>query len=379
MNCRRCGAYWKEGNISSTINNCPICDNNFQKEPEHRGFDIITELLQFLIAQNGIGYWNNKKGLNGYLNDYFPDRIKERADISNLLDKEFGNKMIEWYKNMPPQDVIVQDIMSLGIQDRINEYTSGIMYLLGAIKIGGTNFIEPQYYEEYARNCSDIRYKILALEKALKYGADDEIALKLSEIQMNVDNVKGLRLLQELSEKGNVNALLKLAKITEQGIFIERDYKKVTEYLVRAEQKKSAEGIYQLGRLYLLGRGVPRNRQKAIELLEKASHENHEKANYQLYGIYYNSNCSLQQVALNKLQNSAKSGYVPAMYEFALHLLYGENVVENIPMAVSLLEACANNGMEEAEEKLCYIFSVGYKVEKDKFKALQWKNKLMGE
>ena len=95
-----------------------------------------------------------------------------------------------------------------------------------------------------------------------------------------------------------------------------------------------------------------------------------------MYSRYYEKN-STKELAIDKLKMAAESKYLPAMYEYALHLLYGEQVTEDVTKAIEMLEECALLGKEEAIEKLRFIYSTGYKVIKDKVKALEWKARLM--
>lgn len=379
MNCKRCGASWKLGNISPKIDSCPVCDINFRYAPDYREFETIVELLQFLITQYGVDYWSNARGINGYLNDYFPEKTEIRNKIKFLLEKDFGKKIAEWYLNNPNREDIIHFFQTMQFQGDNDNFIDGIMFLVGASKSEGTDIESPIFYKTFAQGCLNIEYKIAALEKAVRYGADDKIELELTDLKMSISDEVGLNSLQNLAERGNVNSLLRLAKIYEQGKVVERDYSKVIEYLNKAVLNNSAEGMFQLGRLYLLGWGVLKTKEKAIELFEKASEQNHVKANYQLYFVYYNENVDQKTLAIEKLKVAAEAGYLPAMYEYALHLLYGEQVSEDIPIAISLLESCALQGNVDAIEKLRYIYSIGYKVPRDKMKALEWQDKLMGE
>lgn len=196
MYCIRCRASWEMGNVLSEIDKCPICDEDFLYAPENRGFDTILELLQFLIAHNGVDYWNNEKGINGYLNDYFPNQVETRTQVRNLLEKGFNKKMIEWYSDTPQEDLVIQEIESLAVSEHIDEYVSGIMSLLGKNKHTGTCLNQPDYYEDYAEKGIDKKYVIMALEKAVLYGADEEVALKLSIMELNVDKVQGIERLK---------------------------------------------------------------------------------------------------------------------------------------------------------------------------------------
>lgn len=377
LKCKRCGASWILGNLSLKRDCCPICDINLNVQSEYREYETVIELLQVLIEQNGIDFWNNDRAINGYLNDYFPEKIEIRDKIRFLLDNKFNNQIIYWYHNPPSRDEIMNALEGEHAGNMAdNQFIDGIMALVETYKNEGTNFENPSFYKEYAQKCVNMKFKEVALEKAVQCGADEQTELELAEFKLAVGEKDGIDILQRLAEKDNVNSLLRLAKMYEQGKFINRDYSKEIECLNKAISKNSAEGMFQLGRLYMLGWGMPKSKEKAVELFEKASEYNHEKANYQLYSVYYNEN--REQIALEKLKHAADSGYVPAMYEYALHLLYGEHITENVSTAVSILNACALQGNTEAIEKLRYIYSVGYKVPQDKLKALEWQEKLKG-
>lgn len=378
MKCKSCGAFWKIGNISPEVDICPVCDVDFIKNPETREFESITELLYFLINKNGIEYWANDKGINGYLNDYFPEKIEIRNDIKLLLEQGFSRWIIEWYSIRPSREEIKKKIDEVSFYGNVDEFIDSIMFLVGSLIKEGTVVTSPAFYKEYAATCLDIEKKVIALKKAIQYGADEETELELANLKITIDSEAGLKILQNLAERGNVEALLRLAKIYESGVGVQQDYQREIEYLNKAILNNSAEAMFQLGRLYMLGLGFAKNKQTAIELFERAAEQRHVKANYQLYFVYCDKGSEYRKLALEKLQISAETGYLPAMYEYAIHLLYGEYISENVTMAISILESCALQGYEEAIEKLRYIYSVGYKVSKDRLKALEWQEKLIG-
>lgn len=378
MKCKRCGASWELGNLSPKMDSCPVCDIDFIDESENREFESIIELLQFLILKNGVDYWSNDKGINGYLNDYFPEKTEARNTIKYLLEQGLGSIIIGWYKDQPSSEEIRKKIEEVSVHGNKNEIIDSIMFLIGNLHKKGTDLADPAFYKEYAATCLDTQKKIVALEKAIQYGADAETELELANLKMTISEEAGLNVLQGLAERGNVDALLRLAKIYEKGEGVRQDYPKEIECLNKAISQNSAEAMFQLGRLYMLGLGVAKKKQTAIELFERASEQRHVKANYQLYSAYYDGDSNQKQLALEKLQCSAESGYLPAMYEYAIHLLYGECISENTPLAISMLENCALKGCEEAVEKLRYIYSVGYKVQRDRLKALEWQDKLTG-
>lgn len=378
MKCKRCGASWELGNQAPRMDSCPVCDTVFAREPESREFETIIELLQFLIKKNGINYWSNDKGINGYLNDYFPEKTEVRSIIKYLLEQGLGGRIVDWYKTRPSREEIKKKIEEVSVYGTENEIIDSIMFLVGSLHKEGTDVTAPAFYKEYADTCLDTHKKIIALEKAIQYGADEETKLKLADLKMAINDETGLNILQSLAESDNVDALLRLAKIYEKGEGINQDYSKEIECLNKAISQGSSEAMFQLGRLYMLGWGIVKEKQKAIELFERASEQCHIKANYQLYFAYYDGDNTQKQLALEKLRCSAESEYLPAMYEYAIHLLYGESISENVPLAISMLEKCALKGYKEAVEKLRYIYSVGYKVQRDKFKAMEWQDKLIG-
>ena len=64
------------------------------------------------------------------------------------------------------------------------------------------------------------------------------------------------------------------------------------------------------------------------------------------------------------------------MYEYSLHLLYGDDVSQDVDSAIKFLEEAALRDDKDAISKLAYIYSVGFKVNKDMNKAKIYKEKL---
>lgn len=123
----------------------------------------------------------------------------------------------------------------------------------------------------------------------------------------------------------------------------------------------------QAGRLYL-GKGCDRDISKATDLFERSSKMGNAKSSYVLYKLQY-QDAEKKKAALENLRNAANKKYCPAMYDLAIHFLYGDDVEKDTEMAVRMLQECAEHGHTGAISKLYYLFSAGSEVKRDKEKA----------
>ena len=137
----------------------------------------------------------------------------------------------------------------------------------------------------------------------------------------------------------------------------------------------SNEALFNQGRKFYLGEGIAIDIPKAVESFSKSAELGNVKASYVLYKIYYQNQASTE-FAIQHLKKAADMNYLPAMYDYAIHLLYGDDVDKNTEKAIQLLDKCAKKGSQPAISKLFYLYRVGLGNKVDRKKAEEYRKLL---
>ena len=173
-----------------------------------------------------------------------------------------------------------------------------------------------------------------ALEKALSYyGDDDDTICALSDLKLRSNDIEGYKALIEKSASlGNDLSQYKMYEILKN----ENDTERAHYYLKESADRNNTIACFKM---YNLMCKEPDNVNMAIDFLIK----------------------------------SATNDYLPAMYDYAIRLLYGENVKEDASKAIALLKKCSDMGDIASKKKLWWIYSTGYKIKKDPLIAQKYK------
>ncbi len=376
MHCLKCGAKWSIGNVSPNIFVCPICDADFKEDEEQRGYDSVAEFLMCLILERGENICLNTLQIVGFLNDYYPEEFALREQIEKLLNSGIGDYVFRRRQRLDPTLDLQTIVNQAGLNDLYDAIETTTGFLTQTIEKEGSNFETASFYLDQADQLKGDRYKLVALEKASKISPDPYIFKRQADLLFEAKEYdKAVEALEKASEAGNEEVLLQLAAIYEKGDIVQKNYKRAVDLYSLLEKQDSTKGLYQMGRLYYLGNGVERSTAQAVEYLSRSAKKGYYKAQYFLYRILYKDN---SRVATDYLIKSAEQSYEPAMYDLAIHLLYGDDVKKDVYTAISLLEECAKLGNRDAASKLYYMYMTGYEVNSDKNKALHYK-KLLGE
>ncbi|RIA89714.1 hypothetical protein C1645_185166 [Glomus cerebriforme] len=137
-------------------------------------------------------------------------------------------------------------------------------------------------------------------------------------IGTNVNKQKAFELYQKAAGLENNVAQFELTTMYEDGEGVYKDYNKVFEITKKLADKKYLAGINRLGYCYYNGIGTNVNRQKACELFQKA----------------------------------AVLGNIIAQYNIALMYEYGYEVIKNIDLALYWYKKSAEQGEQDAKNKL---------------------------
>ena len=204
--------------------------------------------------------------------------------------------------------------------------------------------------------------------------ADDEegteesaLALARAELTYGIGVKEALLILNQLANAGSTEAMLIFAELFSKGMYYEKDERKAMRCLMRADELGDAEAAYQLGKRYRLGIGTAENEKYAIRYFFRASDRGHMGATYQLASIFFST--GRPEEGAEALKRCFDGGIEEAGYDYAMCLLYGDGVRQDVRRAVRLLEGLAASGDEEARAKLLFMYRTGFKVEKNLKKA----------
>ena len=152
--------------------------------------------------------------------------------------------------------------------------------------------------------------------------------------------------LEKKANNGDVESLIKLGELYEEGSSVEQNYKKAFEYYLKASEHGSNEATNYIGLLYQDGLGVERDYKKAFEYFKIASDNGYKYANSNLGFLYLNGlgvernfkeayarlivssdkNNYLINI-LEKINNGSKVVYLNNISEFNFDNLNDEDVV----------------------------------------------------
>ena len=368
MRCLKCNAQWNIGNKKVTFyDSCPICDADYAGNPELREFSSIEEFLQTLIIDKGNDICLETNMINAYLNDYFPVKAAERSDINILLLSGLGGvvkdvldgklALVDWFAKIKDIGTSTPRPIIIGILNRLS----------GIEKNSGSDFGSCDYYLDQYGNINDDS-KLLALNKALICDKNDQRVLNLlaKHNLVNGDSKQAIKYLEQSASTGDVEAIYLLADYYLKGVKVKKDKKKAEEYLNTALSRGDQNAIFKLGLLHMTPPDVDLN--KATDYFLKAASSGRAEANYMLYTLIYKYTDSKND-AITYLLRAVQQNYTPAIYDYSIHLLYGDDVSENVNYAIQLLDSIASKGHQDAIDKLHYMYYTGFKVAKNKEKA----------
>lgn len=376
MHCLKCGASWITGNEKPIISSCPVCDTDYNNYIEYRGYDSIREFLLCLLHEQGDAVCKNTLQITSLLNDYFPQETAVRRQIESLLNNGLGEAVYQYKMDVSKRVDISEIVKKSNVSISLELLVDTVEYLTNKRLEKASPVNTAEFYLNQAATLQNEAYKSIALEKANKIRPQADSLRKQADILFSLGkNRDAILVLEQAANVNDEDALLLLAEIYEAGEKVPTDYKRAFSYLKRLEGNGSSEGMYQIGWYYYLGYGVEKDMNQAIHYFSKAAEDNNERALYALYKVLYQDNAN---VAVDYLRRAADLKHVPAMYDMAIHLLYGDNVSKNVKTAIGLLEKCADKNYGSAISKLSYMYMVGYEVPADKEKAQNYKMMLGG-
>ncbi|MCR5836007.1 MAG: sel1 repeat family protein [Lachnospiraceae bacterium] len=340
MRCRRCNAKWNIGNQRPILSLCPICEADYSEYPLLKGYDSIAEFLYELrLDQTDI--FGESRRLLAYINDYFPQETAIRDGIKDLYDFGLKDVLRSYLDGKMSEDEFVSFVKANTVEPIGTTIVNIIQFVFVVYSEYGTDYNLPEYYSGVIGEIKD-KYQIKALEKA--------------------------------ADAGDKESQYRLAVKYKEGIGFQKDLDKAQALLFKASEQGYSEADYLLAELK---RELGKNEDEIIDCLRKAANNDNVKAQCRLYYELYKNKGDIDE-AINYLKKAASLNYAPAMYEYSLHLLYGDDVEQDVEAAIKYMEAAAAEDEKDAISKLAYIYSVGYLVNKDVKKAKLYKDKLGG-
>lgn len=328
MKCKCCNARWNIGNINPHISNCPVCGKSYVSDKDIRIIENYKELFIVLLNEEGRDICNNSKRIIGFVKDYFPEKYETNQLIIDLLDVKLGTRIYDFLGGKGNYNSVIGVIDSIDTGEKKLMIQKCVNFLCGIDEESYSTSDKDFYVSQIERLNTD-EYKIRAIEKALGYGDDTALIETLIELKKKVGDIQEAeKLIKKNAELGSGIALYQMAC----KLILEKQY------------------------------------DEAIAKLEDAAKIDETQSCFKLYKLLYRNN-SKRKEAIKYLKQASDNKYIPAMYEYSVHLLYGDDVKEDIDTAISMLEYCAEGDYLDAKSKLRYIYSVGYKVSKDRDRA----------
>ena len=200
--------------------------------------------------------------------------------------------------------------------------------------------------------------------------AASALRLAVAEIDTGVDAREGLTILNQLANGDNVEAIRKFAELFSEGRYYRKDEQRAMECLKRADELGDPVAPYLIGRRYRLGIGTAKNKDLAIRYFLRAADRGNLRAEYQLAVACFEQKHPAEGAAA--LEHCYKGGVREAGYDYAMCLLYGDGLRQNTEKAVAVLEKLAEDGDDDAREKLAFMYRSGFKVKPDPKKAARY-------
>ena len=91
---------------------------------------------------------------------------------------------------------------------------------------------------------------------------------------------QALKMLADLAEKGNADAMNGLGSFYYRGLGVDKDYAKATRWFAKAAEKGQVQAMYSLGCCSYQGHGVPKDMAASLRWFTKAGEQGHAEGAY---------------------------------------------------------------------------------------------------
>lgn len=247
--------------------------------------------------------------------------------------------------------------------------TQGIGYLERAAEAGARDAIE-QLGDLYASGgygiAPDPGKARETYEQAVKAGSLQALA-SLGQLLLNTDftaegQKRGLEMLEQAAEAGQVSAATRLAEIYLGGLGVEPDVEKVMHYYGVGLINGSAGATLGIGDALRVGtRQLAANPKVAMELFQRAADTGDKGAVRRIASMYLNGESVAQDVARAEqmLTELAEAGDAQSLVELGDLYRDGTYVVADLPKAVGFYERASALNYNAGTTRLASLYLTG--------------------
>ena len=235
------------------------------------------------------------------------------------------------------------------------EGNSEAQHYIELIKKTGYN-TEPSYEDGKAAYLKNDFKRALEILKPLAEGGDSWSQYIFSLMYESGQGVKksqeeSMKWLILAAESGVPKIQYDLGIRYFYGYGVEQNYIEAAKWWESSANAGIADSQYNLGLMYYRGIGITKDKNKAKLLIEKAAKQDHDKAQHRLAMLYALDDEDFL-TSLSWLNKSAKQNNVEAQYNLGVYYERGYGVPKNLDKAKEWYQLAANQGLEQAIEKV---------------------------
>ena len=177
------------------------------------------------------------------------------------------------------------------------------------------------------------------------------------------NRAEAMKLLQQAADKGHVYAKFLMGCYYYYGYEPAKlDYATATKYFEESANAGCADAMVNLGVMYGNGVGVEVNEQKASQYMEKAAEHGSALAQYNMFVFLKDSDF---QKGVAWLKKAADQGHATALRDLGMMTVTGQGVEPNPALGIEMEKKAIDYGNTESYYDLGYFYANGVGVEKD--------------
>ncbi|KAF9974197.1 hypothetical protein BGZ73_002450 [Actinomortierella ambigua] len=206
------------------------------------------------------------------------------------------------------------------------------------------------------------------------HSSSDGAGVARETVNRTPENVKALLI---RANEDDVEALLELASMYENGTGVERDDSLAFKRYLRAAELHSIVAEAKVGDIFYHGHGTPKNHANAAYWRRQAAMKGHSESQLKL-GMMYDKGQGVPQdytEALSWYRKSAEQGNAPAQYNLGVMYEDGRGFAQDYAEALSWYRRSTEQGNAPAQHNLGVMYEHGRGVTQDYSMAVSWYRK----